>query len=103
MGLEHTRDDVATAAKGYIDPRSYVSYDGHEYLEGKDVGVRREEIWKRDGRRCVRCGEMVSLKTMELDHKQGGLGPQRCWCHHNLQTMCKNGCHLGSVNSKHNR
>jgi|SRR5690242_1849926 len=96
--LQHHRDDVATREKGYEDPRSFVSYAGHEYLSGKDVGKRRKEVRKRDGNRCVRCGEYVTEDQMEMDHIQGGIGPQRCWCLHNLQTLCHE-CHT----KKHGR
>ena len=32
----------------------------------------RREVWIRVGKRCVKCGILVSLETMEMDHRQGG-------------------------------
>lgn len=85
------RDEIATKAAHFADPDSYIE-NGHEYLEGFDRSRRRLDVFVRDGRRCVTCGEMTTWKTGEMHHKQGGLGKQRCDCLHNLEWRCGE-CH----------
>lgn len=97
------RDPVATEAAQFECPDSFIGFDGHEYLEGKDRTKRRRQVWERDGRRCVRCGKYVRWKNeAEMDHRKGGLYG-RCDCltcdRHgdgkgNLQTLCAE-CHRG--------
>jgi hypothetical protein len=112
------RDEVATkeardlyadlVARGYspdvhfADERSFIGADVHEYLQGEDRTERRRQVWERDGRRCVKCGNAVTWEQMEMDHRKGG-NYGRCDClscnRHgdgggNLQTLCAH-CHRG--------
>ena len=54
------------------------------------MGMRRDEIFERDGRRCVYCGEIFPVEELTLDHVQprsrGGDGSEG-----NLVTACR-GC-----------
>lgn len=88
-----------TAAAGYSDPRSYVGWRMHpdtdhhcEYLKGVDVGVRRMEVFERDGGRCWDCKGYQSWDYGEMDHIFGGVGAQRCSCMENLRWSCGT-CH----------
>lgn len=106
MALENQPDRERTAAAyesgEFRDKkkRSYVSNAGHYYLEGEDVGKRRHEIYERDGGRCQKCGRWLVEEYAQLSHKKGGNGPQRCWCPHNLETLCRP-CHIGPKDSEH--
>ena len=62
-------DFDATAAAGFADSSSHVLQDGREVLRGKDMGLRREEVWKRDRGRCVRCQSDVSPVRMHMHHR----------------------------------
>jgi hypothetical protein len=88
------RDPEATAAAKFLDKRSYVSLDGHEFLFGPDMEKRRYEVIERDHQHCVLCGWLASHDFGEIDHikkrSQGG-----CECLHNLQTLCAR-CHRGA-------
>lgn len=69
---------AATEAKNYLDPRSFVSLDSHEYLYGDDIGERRREVWERahgycEVKQAPGCSGLVSWIYGELHHKQGGL------------------------------
>ena len=69
---------AATEEKNYLDPRSFVSLDGHEYLHGDDIGERRREVWERakgycEVRQAPNCSGLVSWTDGEMHHKQGGL------------------------------
>ena len=94
MRGEGHRDEAATAARGFKDLRTYVSFSGTEYLAGPDMTARRQEVWERDKRHCILCGRFVTFAMMHLDHhplarSAGGddsLG--------NLRTLCVN-CHIG--------
>lgn len=90
--LENRRDRAATDSRNFQDARSYVSLAGHDYLFGRDVEARRREIFERDAGRCWRCGAYYGWNYGHLYHIQGGRGPQRCWCIHNLRWSCPK-CH----------
>jgi hypothetical protein len=102
----HKLDAEATAARNFASKFSYVSLRVHpesdpphgcEYLAGlEDIGKRREEVFERDGNRCVDCG---SRKNLQLAHG-GKTKIERCWCPENLKTKCKD-CH--SKNDHHGR
>ena len=96
------RIDVAeTAAREFQDRRSYVRRtDGAEFLFGEDMKIRRFAVWKRDGKRCVYCCDLVTLDSFELDHKvsRGRGGSDNI---ENLQTTCSP-CHkLKTAQSEH--
>lgn len=86
------RDLAETAKRNFLDKRSFVSLDGHEYLRGKDMSALRLEVWERD-RRCMlaisdHCfGKRLTLEYMQTDHIQGG-NVGRCDCLHNLRAVC---------------
>lgn len=77
--------------KHYANPSSYISTDGREILFGEDLKRRYQEIWERDGRRCVECGRLLSFANMHPHHrtersrggddKPGNL-ETRCYKHH---------------------
>lgn len=96
--LINKRDPETTRLRMYLNSKSYVSFAGHEYLFGEDVSLRRAEIFKRDKGKCYRCGAYYGWDYGHMDHVEGGLGPQRCDCPHNLQWACPK-CH----SKKHNR
>lgn len=103
-------DKQATAARHFLDPRSYVagerSHPGTEhpcvYLFGEDVGPLRRAIYERDKHRCTLklvCTGVHPLpfdgsiyERWHLEHEKGGLGQSRCWCSENLRGACY-ACH----------
>lgn len=98
----------ATKQAGFRDPWSYVSFRVHPgmehacvYLFGEDRGERRAEVRFHYRGRCVDCGIYCWIRG-EMDHVEGGLGPQRCDCYENLRWRCgpsANNCHA----KKHRR
>lgn len=64
------RDPLGTQLRGFLDPRSFVSRDGREFLYGEDVSVRRHEVWERCGGFCERmgCNRNISEETMHTHH-----------------------------------
>lgn len=98
---ERTRQAYESGELRHPKKESYISNAGHYYLFGPiDCGKRWHEIYERDAGRCQKCGKWVSKGKAELSHKQGGLGPQRCWCAHNLEILCRP-CHIGPKDSEH--
>lgn len=79
-----------TRERHFINKRSFVSTDGHEYLYGKDKAKRYREFVESSSPYCANCGR-ISYDNGEMDHIQGGL-VGRCDCLHNLQWLCKS-CH----------
>jgi hypothetical protein len=72
------RDFPGTEEMNYIDPRSFLGLDGHEYLRGDDISERRRQVWQFAGGYCQvkqapGCSGLVSWVDGELHHKQGGL------------------------------
>jgi hypothetical protein len=64
------RDELGTLSRGFLDPRSFVSRDGREFLAGEDVSVRRHQVWERTGGFCERmgCNRNISEETMHMHH-----------------------------------
>jgi 5-methylcytosine-specific restriction protein A len=106
MSLENRRDEERTTRFYRLGTfrdkkkRSYISNAGHYYLFGMDASRRREEIYERDGGCCQKCGRGIYIEYAQLSHKVGGNGPQRCWCPHNLEILCRP-CHIGPKDSEH--
>ena len=46
------RDRIATEARHFLSPKSYVTKDGREILYADDWKVRKQELWIRAGGRC---------------------------------------------------
>ena len=94
-----TVEQHLTAAARFLDPRSYVGARIHpgtshhcQYLRGpEDVGKMRAAVRAAAKGNCHYCGEYCWVRG-ELHHKQGGRGPQRCWCEENLVWACRQ-CH----------
>lgn len=58
----------------------------------------REIVWKRDGKRCVRCLIPVSLEECHIDHIQSGkLASNKL---KNLRTLCRR-CHVLRGDMRH--
>ena len=59
---------------------------------------KREEIWERDERRCVRCKEPVELEKCHIDHIKSGklAGNEKA----NLRTLCRR-CHVLRADKRH--
>lgn len=68
------RDEAATEAAGFIDPRSYIRLDGKRFLFGYDIQKLRLDVFERDGWRCCgdvdgeRCDREVNAFLGELHH-----------------------------------
>jgi HNH endonuclease len=88
----HNVDRARTEAAAFLDSRSYWTHNGHEYLFGRDVTVRRHELYNLVRGNCADCGKTAYWKEGELDHIKGGNTDDRCWCLHNLQWLCRD-CH----------
>jgi 5-methylcytosine-specific restriction endonuclease McrA len=50
------RDPLGTERRCFLDPLSFVSNDGREFLAGEDVSVRRHEVFERSGGFCEEPG-----------------------------------------------
>ena len=58
----------------------------------------RQRIWTRDGGRCKRCDEVISLEDCHIDHvKSGKLGSNN---DNNLRTLCRK-CHVLRADKRH--
>lgn len=65
-------DALNTRERGFLDPRSFISRDGREFLAGEDVSVRRHEVFIRSGGFCERngCNRCITEETFEMHHKK---------------------------------
>lgn len=63
-------DPLATIQRCFLDPRSFISKDGRQFLAGEDVSVRRHEVWERTGGFCEMpgCNRCISEETMHMHH-----------------------------------
>lgn len=87
------RDPFATLTRAFLDPRSFVSRDGRQFLYGEDVSVRRHEVWERCGGFCEEpgCNRCISEETMHMHHiKHRSKGGDESM--NNLQAACTR-CH----------
>src|SRR2546430_1768017 len=50
------RDPLETENRHFLDPRSFISNDGREFLAGEDMSVRRHEVFERSGGFCEEPG-----------------------------------------------
>jgi len=58
----------------------------------------RVMIWRRDGRRCVRCQRRLHLHQAHIDHVRAGkLGTN---AFQNLRTLCRR-CHVLRADCRH--
>lgn len=57
-------DVQATAAKQFVDPKSYVTSDGREILHGKDWKARVDALLARSGGRCEYLAGIAGVWTM---------------------------------------
>lgn len=58
----------------------------------------RKIVWERDGKKCVRCGELVELDKCHIDHiKSGKLAGNEL---KNLRVLCCR-CHVLRADSRH--
>ena len=70
-------DPLATQQRCFLDPRSFISRDGREFLAGEDMSVRRHEVWERCGGFCEKmgCNRCITEETMHTHHiKHRGKG-----------------------------
>jgi hypothetical protein len=72
------RDNTETMARNFMDDRSFVCLQGHEYLYGDDIGDRRREVFERAKGKCELknspfCAGFTNWVDGEMHHKQGGL------------------------------
>ena len=94
------KDPLATIGRGFLDPRSFVSRDGRQFLYGEDMSVRRHEVFERSGGFCEEPGCNRQIYE-ELPHEH----PNALHVHHikprskggaedmaNLQAACTR-CH----------
>jgi 5-methylcytosine-specific restriction endonuclease McrA len=94
------KDQLATTGRGFLDPRSFMSKDGREFLYGEDMSVRRHEVFERSGGFCEEpgCNRQIdeelpsdhpnSLHVHHVRHRSKG-GAENM---NNLQAACKR-CH----------
>jgi 5-methylcytosine-specific restriction endonuclease McrA len=87
------KDDLSTAMRNFLDPKSFVSKDGREFLAGEDMSVRRHYVWERCEGFCEApgCNRNISEETMHCHHmkprSRGGAENLN-----NLQALCSR-CH----------
>ena len=82
----------------FKDKESMVAFHYHKdtqhhcvYLAGEDVKICRQRLVREAEGKCEDCGVFVG-NFGEMDHVEGGFGPQRCWCDENLRYRCHE-CH----------
>ena len=86
-------DPLETQLRAFLDPRSFVSRGGDEFLAGEDMSVRRHLVWERTGGFCERagCNRNISEETFHVHHvkhrSKGGADNMQ-----NLQGLCGK-CH----------
>lgn len=80
-------DREATKGCHFLDPRSFLSIDGHHYLKGDDIRERRTDVYERDKGICQKCGSFADWNRGHMHHLQGGL-VGRCDDLTNLQWLC---------------
>jgi hypothetical protein len=82
-------DRTATAEAHFLDNRSFRGQDGHDYLKGDDIRVRRLAVYERAKALCEGCpiAHRVLWQYGHMHHKKGGL-VGRCDCLHNLAWVC---------------
>jgi hypothetical protein len=97
---DHAATAIARLEKLMRDPRSHITLDNRIFLFGVDMTERRREIWERDKRRCVLCGDLVSWDQFHLDHHPVSRGQGGDDSLKNLRTLDQK-CHLQGPNSKH--
>lgn len=63
-------DPMATLKRAFLDPRSFISRDGRQFLYGEDTSVRRHEVWERCGGFCEvpGCRRAISEESMHMHH-----------------------------------
>lgn len=87
------RDEFETRQRGFLDPRSFVSRGGEDFLFGEDMSVRRHHVWERTGGFCERagCNRNISEETFHVHHvKHRGKGGSDAMA--NLMGLCGR-CH----------
>lgn len=94
------KDPLTTMNRCFLDPRSFISRDGREFLFGEDMSVRRHEVFERSGGFCEEPGcNREIFEDLPVKH------PNAFHCHHlkfrskggaenitNLQAACTR-CH----------
>lgn len=86
-------DPLATQQRYFLDPRSFISRDGRNFLAGEDVSVRRHEAWERCGGFCEEpgCNRCIDEETCHMHHvKPRSKGGDESL--NNLQILCGR-CH----------
>lgn len=86
-------DPLETQQRCFLDPRSFVSRGGEEFLAGEDMSVRRHMVWERTGGFCERagCNRCISEETFHMHHvKPRGKGGSEAMA--NLLGLCGR-CH----------
>lgn len=65
-------DALNTRERGFLDPRSFISRDGREFLAGEDATARRHEIFVRSRGFCERtgCNRCIMEETFHLHHRK---------------------------------
>lgn len=76
---------------------SYVTFAGHVYLAGIDMGELRRLVFSVE-KTCGICGQQLPPGAGDLEHKVGGLGPQRCDC---FRTRLADGSRHSNVRRTH--
>ena len=94
------RDPLETENRHFLDPRSFISNDGREFLYGEDVSVRRHEVFERSGGFCEEpgCNRQIdeflpaehpnALHVHHIKHRSKGGAENMA----NLQAACTR-CH----------
>lgn len=64
------KDPMETVSRCFLDPRSFISKDGRQFLYGEDTSVRRHEVWERCGGFCEMngCNRPITEESMHMHH-----------------------------------
>jgi len=78
--------------KFYCSNACREAFEKYHYFNFTWSGIR-ESVWKRDGKKCVKCGRVLSLNDAQIDHVVAIINGGDYFDKDNLQTLCKE-CHV---------
>ena len=96
-------DRLATKARNFQHPKSYVTKDGRDILHGEDWINRKRELWRRcktrceyiyeSGRRCVAMGQIPAhiIPRKDITQRDDRMSNLMCYCvEHDRETEGQN-------------
>ena len=104
--IENQRDEQRTLELRKLgifeDRRSWISFAGHVYLQGYDRSRLRALVREDADGICYVCKNKARFDG-DMDHIEGGLGPQRCDCYHTKLANGKKHTNVGWIHGMFSR